>query len=151
MSKRAFHLGKNKLQLLIYFSAILLSAGVFLPLASFPVYGEASYYRIAEIEAWLVIGFALTGPALILGGREKFAILSPVAVWTVLLYPGLRSYYESSNDTVLKQLGNQLSSAMVDFASNLFLNISEYHWGGFVFLFALIIFSFSNVIYRIKV
>jgi len=143
-------LGKNKLQLLIYLSAILLSAGVFLPLASFPVYGEASYYRIAEIEAWLVIVFALTGPALILGGKEKLAILSPVAVWTVLLYPSLRSYFETTNDTVLKQLGNQLSSAMVDFASNLFLNINDFHWGGFVFLSALIVFSFSNVIYRIK-
>jgi hypothetical protein len=143
-------LGKNKLQLLIYLSAILLSAGVFLPLASFPVYGEANYYRIAEIEAWLVIVFALTGPALILGGREKFTILSPIAVWTVLLYPALRSYFESTNDTVLKQLGNQLSSAMVDFASNLFLNIGDFHWGGYFFLTALIVFSFSNVIYRIK-
>ena len=143
-------MNKNTLQLLIYLTAILLSVGVFLPLASFPVYGEASYYRIAEIEAWLVIVFAMTGPALILAGKGKLAILSPLAVWTVLFFPMLRSYFESTNDTVLNQLGNQLSSAMVEFASNLFLNISEYHWGGFVFLSALIMFTLSNVMYRLK-
>lgn len=141
---------KNTLQLLIYLSAILLSAGVFLPLATFPVYGDASYYRIAEIESWLVIGFAMTCPALILSGKEKSAILSPVAVWIVLLYPAIKSYLESTNDSVISQLGSQVSSAMADFASNLFLNISEYHWGGFIFLFALFTFTLSNVVYRIK-
>ncbi|MDC1528663.1 hypothetical protein N8600_06380 [Gammaproteobacteria bacterium] len=72
---------KHKLQLAIYLSGILLSGSVFLPLATFPVYGDASYYRIAEVEAWLVIVFSMVAPGLMLYGKEKLAILSPVAVW----------------------------------------------------------------------
>ncbi len=141
---------KHKLQFFIYLSAILLSGSVFLPLASFPVYGDASYYRIAEVEAWLVIVLTMAAPGFILYGRKRLAILSPIGVWGVLLYPTLRSSFESTNSSVLNQLGNSVTSAMSDFAANLFFNISDYHWGGFVFLFALVSFTAINGIYWIK-
>jgi len=143
-------MSKHKLQFFIYLSAILLSGSVFLPLASFPVYGDASYYRIAEVEAWLVIVFTMAAPGFILYGLQKLAILSPIGVWGVLFYPTLRSSIESTNSSVLNQLGNSITSAMSDFSANLFFNISDYHWGGFVFLFALVSFTAINCIYWIK-
>ncbi len=150
MAQQILIMSKHKLQLAIYLSAILFSGSVFLPLATFPVYGDASYYRIAEIEAWLVIVFSMTAPGFILYGKEKLAIISPVSVWGVLFYPNLRSALESKNNSLLNQLGSSVNSSMSDFAANLFFNISDYHWGGFVFLFGLLCFTASNFFYRIK-
>jgi len=141
---------KHKLQLAIYLSALLLSLAVFLPLTSFPVYGEVSYYRIAQMEARLVIVFALCAPAFILAGKGKWSILSPAAVLLVLLYPTLQSYTQSTNQSVLNQIGNDVTAAMVDFSADLFLNITEYHWGGFVFLFALLAFTLAGILFRLK-
>ena len=143
--------GKNQLQLIFYCSALLLSVSMFLPLTSFPVVGDVSYYRIAQTEAWIVIAFALASPALILGGKEKWAVLSVVGVWGVLLYPALESMLESTNDSVLGKLGNQVTSAMSDFAADLFLNITDFHWGGFVFLLALASFTLCGILYRIRI
>jgi len=141
---------KHQLQMAIYLFALLLSVSVTLPLTSFPVYGEVSYYRIAQLEAWLVIAFSLSAPALILGGKGKWSMLSPLGVWLVLFFPALRSYFESSSSTVLGRLGDDISTAMVDFTADFFLNITEFHWGGLVFLFALMLFTVSNLLYRLK-
>lgn len=141
---------KNQLQLTIYVSALLLATGVFLPLTSLPVVGEVSYYRIARIESWLVVAFALSAPALILGGKAKWAVLAPIGVWGVLLFPAIRSYFESTNQTALGKLGDQVTSAMVDFSADLFLNIAEFEWGGFIFILALFFFTLAGVIYRFR-
>jgi CBS-domain-containing membrane protein len=141
---------KNQLQLTIYVSALLLAMGVFLPLTSLPVAGDVSYYRIARVESWLVVVFALLAPALILGGKTRWAVLAPVGVWAVLLFPAIRSTFESANDTALSRLGNQVTSAMVDFSADLFLNIADFEWGGLVFILALFFFTLSGIIYRFK-
>ena len=141
---------RHQLQLALYIGALLLTVGLFLPLTSFPVYGEVSYYRIARYESWLIIGLALASPALILGGKEKWHFLSPLGIWLVILFPAIRSYFESSNQTVLGQLGSEISSAMVDFTADFFLNIADFHWGSLVFLFALFIFTTLSVIYAFK-
>ena len=143
-------MSKTNLQLAIYFSALTLTIGVFLPLTSFPVYGEVNYYRVARIESWLVIILALSSPGLILAGKEKWQFLSPIGIWLVLLFPAIRSYFETSNQTVLGQLGSELSSAMVEFSSDFFLNIAEFHWGGMVFLVALIVFTIAGAVYPFK-
>jgi len=143
-------MSKTKLQLVIYLSALLLTAGVFLPLTSFPVYGEVSYYRIARYESWGVIFLALSSPALILTGKEKWHFLSPLGIWLVLLFPAIRSYIESKNQTVLGQIGNELSNAMVEFTSDFFLNIADFHWGGIVFVIALFIFTCCSLVYAFK-
>ena len=141
---------KHRLQLVIYLSSLLLAAGLFLPLTSFPVYGEVSYYRIAQIESWLIIGFALGTPALILAGKEKWGILTVFCVWGVLLYPKAREIHEASSRTVLRRLGNELSSAMVEFSADFFLNIARFHWGGLMLVFALLAFTLSSIYYRWK-
>lgn len=142
---------KYKLQVLIYLSSLMLAAGLFLPLTSFPVYGVASYYRIAEIESWMIIAFTLIAPGLILAGKEKWSILSVLGVWGVLLYPAIRHHFQSSNDTVLNRMGSELTSAMVDFSADLFFNIAEFHWGGFVLLTGLLVFTSAGILYRINV
>ena len=141
---------KHKLQFLIYLSALLLSVSVFLPLTSFPVYGEVSYYRIARLESWLVIGFALSSPGLILAGKEKWSILSLLGVWSVLLFPAAREALQSSNASALERIGNNVTAAMSDFSTDLFLKIAEFHWGGFVFLAALLLFSSGSILYCFK-
>ncbi|MDG2175579.1 MAG: hypothetical protein P8M72_05555 [Gammaproteobacteria bacterium] len=141
---------RHKLQLLIYLSALLLSVSVFLPLTSFPVYGEVSYYRIAQLESWLVIGFALSSPGLILAGKEKWSIISLLGVWSVLLFPAAREALQSSNASTLERIGLEVTAAMSDFSTNLFLNMADFHWGGFVFLAALLLYTSGSILYFIK-
>jgi len=66
----------------------------------------------------------------------------------VLLFPALRDFLRSRNASSLQQLGNGVSSAMADFTADLFLNITDFHWGGLVFLLALLAFTLSSVLYQ---
>jgi len=90
-------MNRNTLQVAIYLSALGLSVGMFLPLTSFPVYGEVSYNRIAPIEAVLVVVLALAAPALILAGLGRASIVSPVGVWLVLLFPAIEAVLRDRN------------------------------------------------------
>jgi hypothetical protein len=141
---------KPKLQLAIYLSALLLAISVFLPLTSFPVYGEVSYYRIARVESYLVVALALVAPALILVGRERFSVFCLAGVWLVLLFPTLQDMLSAHNNNALQQLGDGVTSAMADFSADLFLNIAEFHWGGFAFLTALLVFTVASTLYQVK-
>jgi hypothetical protein len=141
---------RYKLQLLIYLSALLLSVSVFLPLTSVPIEGQVSYYRVAQLESWLVIGFALSSPGLILAGKEKWNILSLLGVWSVLLFPAAKDALQSSNASTPERIGNDVSAAMSDFSTNLFLNMADFHWGGFVFFAALILFTSGSIRYFFK-
>lgn len=141
---------RYRLQLMIYLSALLLALGVFLPLTSMPVIGEVSYFRAANVEACLVVIFALCAPALMLSGKQRLCLLPVIGVWGVLLFPALRDALRSRNASSLQQLGNGVSSAMSDFTADLFLNIADFHWGGLVFLLALLAFTLSSVLYQLK-
>ena len=138
---------RHKLQLLIYLSALLLSVSVFLPLTSFPIYGEVSYYRVAQLESWLVIFFALSSPGLILAGKGQWNLFSLLSIWSVLLFPAIREALQSTNSATLGRFGNEVSAAMSDFSTNLFLNMADFHWGGYVFLVALVLFTSSSIFY----
>lgn len=141
---------RHRLQLAIYLSALGLAVSVFLPLTSFPVYGEVSYYRIARVEAWLVVTFALAAPAVILAGRERLCLVCPLAVWIVLLFPALEDAMRARNNNALQHLGDGVTSAMADFSADLFLNIAEFNWGGFAFLLALLVFTFATLAYQFR-
>ena len=142
---------KNKLNAAIYVSTILLITGVFLPLASLPVYGDITYNKIAEMESYLVILFALSAPVLLFAGKPKLVIFSPVGVWLVLLFPALKSLFKAEEEkSFLGEIANKATSVMQDFAKDLFLNITDFSWGGFVFLLGLIIFTISCLIRSFK-
>jgi len=141
---------RHQLQLLIYLSALALAAGVFLPLTSFPVYGEVSYYRVAKVEAWLVVILALSGPAMMLTGRKRLSILGCIGVWLVLLYPALRDLLNERNRGAIRRLGDGMTQAMADFSADLFLNITEFEWGGLLLIVALLVFSASSIVYQFR-
>jgi hypothetical protein len=141
---------RYRLQIIIYLSALLLALGVFLPLTTMPLIGEVSYFRGANVEACLVVIFALCAPALMLSGKQRLCLLPVIGVWGVLLFPAFRDFLRSRNASSLQQLGNGVSSAMADFTADLFLNITDFHWGGLVFLLALLAFTLSSVLYQWK-
>jgi len=143
-------MNRNTLQVAIYLSALGLSVGMFLPLTSFPVYGEVSYNRIAPIEAVLVVVLALAAPALILAGLGRASIISPVGVWLVLLFPAIEAVLRDRNSNALQQLGDGVTSAMIDFSTDLFMNIAEFHWGGLVFLVSLLVFTLAALLYLVR-
>ncbi|NNE38844.1 MAG: hypothetical protein HKN08_11110 [Gammaproteobacteria bacterium] len=142
---------QNTLNGAIYLSAILLIVGVFLPLASLPIYGNITYNRIAEIESYLVILFTLSAPILLFLGKPKSVILSPISVWAVLLFPALKNIFNAEEERgFFAELGDKAASVMQDFAAELFLNITDFNWGGYVFLLGLIVFTISCLIRCIK-
>lgn len=141
---------KKNLELAVYISAILLAIGVFLPITELPIYGEVSYNKISSIESYLVVLFALSGPAFIFLNKIKLLKLSPIGAWLVLLFPAIKSLFKSSDSSFFGEISGKASSAMQDFAGDLFLNIFEFSWGGFVFLIGLIVFTISSVTRSIK-
>lgn len=143
-------MNKHQLQLLIYLSALLLSASVFFPLVQVPVYGVVSYYRAAEVESCLIIFFALSAPALILIGKNRWCFICAIGIWGVLLFPAIKSHIESKTSSTLQQAGNQFASAMQSIRTDFFLDITEFSWGGFVFLLALLLFTASSIRYQFK-
>ncbi len=145
------HLRNNKLNNAIYISAILLIAGVFLPLASLPVYGDITYNRIAEVESYLVILFAITAPILLIISKPKLLFISPTGVWVVLLFPAIKSIFKTEEQRgFFGELADKATSVMQDFAADLFMNITDFSWGGYVFLLGLVIFTVSCLVRSVK-
>ena len=81
----------DKNQRLAYLGALLFIAGAFLPLASIPVVGDISYYRVDNMSAIIAVLLAAAAPVLIIMKKEKLTVLSPIAVWIVLLWPALKN------------------------------------------------------------
>ncbi len=134
----------------LYISALLLAVGVFLPLTILPIYGEATYHRVAEMESYIVIALAISAPLFLVAGQPKLIKFSVIGIWITLLFPALKSLFESSDGGFFGELGDKASSAMNDFAADLFLNITDFHWGGIVFLLGLVFFTASGLLKSLK-
>ncbi len=143
-------MAKKNLELAVYISAAMLAIGVFLPLTELPVYGGVSYNKISSIESYLVVLLALSGPIFIFLDKIKLLKISPIGAWLVLLFPAIKSLFKSGDSSFFGETVSKASSVMQDFAGNLFLNIFDFSWGGFVFLIGLIVFSISSVIRSVK-
>jgi len=141
---------KKKIEFIIYISAILLAVGVFLPLTTLPIYGDVTYNRISEVESYLVILFAVSAPVFLITGKYKLIKLSPVAVWITLLFPAIKELFKSSDSGFFGKLSDRATSAMSDFATDLFLNIADFSWGGYIFLLGLLVFTASCMLRPLK-
>jgi len=141
---------KKNLELAVYISAVMLAIGAFLPLTELPVYGGVSYNKISSIESYLVVLLALSGPTFIFLDKVKLLKFPPIGAWLVLLFPAIKSLFKSGDSSFFAETVSKASSVMQDFAGNLFLNIFDFSWGGFIFLIGLIVFSISSVIRSVK-
>jgi len=133
---------KMDLNLAVYLSAAMLALGVFLPLTSIPIYGDVSYYRIAKVETFLVVIFALSAPVLLQIKQVKWLFVSPVGVWLVLLFPAIKSALTPKGSKgMLSSISDSASGVMGEFAGRLFLNIADFKWGGLIFIAGLLLFT----------
>ena len=140
----------KNLELTIYISAAMLAIGVFLPLTEIPAYGEVSYNKISPIESYLVVLCTLSGPAFVFLDKIKLLKFSPLGAWLVLLFPAIKSLFKSDDKSLLGEAIGEASAVMQDFAGDLFLNIFEFGWGGFVFLIGLIVFSVTSAMRSVR-
>lgn len=140
----------KNLELSVYISAALLAIGVFLPITELPIYGEVSYNDIAPFESYLVILLALSAASLLFKNKIALLRFAPIGVWLVLLFPAIKGLFESDDSGFFGEIGNDIASVMQDFAGDLFLNIAEFSWGGFVFLIGLLVFTASSVMRSVK-
>ena len=139
------------LQLGIYLSAITVAVGVFLPITSLPLYGDVSYNRIASIQSYIVIAFALTAPALLFLNRSGQVLIVVAGIWLTLLFPTIKSQLPLGNQNFVSELATSAGSAMTDFAADLLLNVADFSWGGFVFLLGLIAITICSLLLVFKV
>jgi hypothetical protein len=135
---------KNNLESAVYVSAVAVAMGVFLPLTHLPIYGDVTYYRIAHLEALLVVLFALAAPAMLYVKKNKLLWLAPAAICLTLLFPAIKGLLSpKGKGGVFGQLGDSASSAMGEFATNIFMNIADFSWGGVIFILGLLALSVS--------
>jgi ABC-type enterochelin transport system permease subunit len=138
---------KNKrLELVFYISAFLLAVGVFLPLTKLPILGEVTYNRVAEIESFLVIGFAILGVVFLQIKKHRFIPIAVAGVWLAMLFQTVRGLLQPKDTSLVGQMTSKATSALVEFGSEFFLNIFEFSWGGFVLLIGLLGFTCTGVV-----
>ncbi len=135
---------------MLYASAMLLVVGVFLPLTTFAIIGDVSYNRVAEMESYVVILFAISAPALLFIKQQKLIFASIMGVWITLLLPAIQSLVKPEDSSMLGKLSSKASGVMQEYATNWFLNIFEFSWGGFVFLAGLILFTITGIMRALK-
>jgi hypothetical protein len=68
----------------------------------------------------------------------------------VLFSPALQEMLSARNNNALQQFGDGVTSAMADFSTDLFLNITEFNWGGYAFLTALLVFTAASALYQLR-
>lgn len=142
---------KFDLSMAVYVSAVMLALGVFLPLTNIPIYGDVSYHRIAKIEAYLVMVFALAAPVMLFLKQTKRLFFAPVGVWVVLLFPAIKSALTPQGSKgMFSGITDGASSVMGEFAARLFLNIANFEWGGLIFITGLLVFTVACVLKALK-
>ncbi len=141
---------KKNIELAIYISAILLAVGVFLPLTKLPIYGSVTYNKIASFESYLVILFAIVGPVLLLMGKVRELKFASIGIWVTLFFPTIKGLFKSDSGGFFSRVGDKASSVMQEFAGDLFLNIFEFSWGGFIFILALLVYTASTILRSLK-
>jgi hypothetical protein len=136
--------------MLLYVSAVMLAVGVFLPITSMAVVGDVSYNRIAEIESYIVILLAISGPAFLFIKQHKFILASVIGVWVTLLFPALEGLFQKTDTSLMGKISSKASGAMQEFASELFLNVFQFSWGGYIFLIGLLLFTAVGILRSMK-
>jgi len=129
-------MNNKQLDIWVYLTGILVAFSVLLPITSLPILGEVSYHLIAEREANIVIAFCLVTPIFLLLGKSKLVILPLAGVWITLLFPAIEQLL-ISDEGFFSQATEQANRIMQEFAADLFMNVTEFSWGGYVFLAAL--------------
>lgn len=129
-------MNNQQLDVWVYVSGIMVAFSVLLPIASLPVLGEVSYHLIAEFEANIVIACCLIVPIFLLLGKSRLVILPLIGVWATLLFPAIQQLLKS-DEGFFSQATGQANRITQEFAADLFMNVTEFSWGGYVFLAAL--------------
>ena len=138
-------MNNKQLDVWVYLTGILVAFSVWLPLASLPVIGEVSYHLIAEREANIVIAFCLLTPVLLLLGKSRLVILPLTCMWITLIFPAIKQFIKS-DEGFLSQTTGQANRIMQEFSTDLFIHVTEFSWGGYVFLSALVGFTITCVL-----
>jgi len=138
----------DKIHQITYLGALLFIVGVFLPLASIPVVGDISYYRVDSMSAIIAVIIVISALVLIHLKKEALTFVSAIAVWLVLLWPAIKNMGGGSDDSggMLGDLVGKATDPLTNFASDLFMNINEFSWGGFIFLIGLVVFTVGCII-----
>jgi hypothetical protein len=138
-------MNNKKLDVWVYLTGILVAFSVLLPITSLPVMGEVSYLQVAEREANIIIAFCLVNPLFLLLGKSRLVILPLTGVWVALLFPAIKQLLKR-DEGVFSQATGQVNRITQEFAADLFMNVTEFSWGGYVFLVALVGFTITCVL-----
>ena len=138
-------MNNKKLDVWVYLTGILVAFSVLLPITSLPVMGEVSYLQVAEREANIIIAFCLVNPLFLLIGKSRLVILPLTGVLVALLFPAIKQLLKR-DEGVFSQATGQVNRITQEFAADLFMNVTEFSWGGYVFLVALVGFTITCVL-----
>ena len=138
-------MNNKELDVWVYLTGILVAFSVLLPITSLPVMGEVSYLQVAEREANIIIAFCLVNPLFLLLGKSRLVILPLTGVWVTLLFPAIKQLLKR-DEGVFSQATGQVNRITQEFAADLFMNVTEFSWGGYVFLVALVGFTITCVL-----
>ena len=130
----------------------MVAVGVFLSLASIPIYGDITYNRIASLESYIVIFLAVTVVILIIMRKAKMSILPVTGIWLTLLFPAIKDLFKQQEDKgIFSELASNVTDPLKDFAVNFITNITNFSWGGYVFIVGLFVLTLSSILLVMKI
>lgn len=138
-------MAQNRNHLLTYVGAVMVIVGAFAPLVTLPAIGAVSYYDAANPEVFLLILFAALGPVFIIMQRTALTAVSPVGVWLVLLWPVIQGLTSERDEGLIGRATRAVTDPLETYAANLFTNVTELSWGGFVLLVGAVILAVGGI------
>ncbi len=130
--------------------AILITIGAFAPMIALSRLGTVSYAD-ASNGVYLLLLAAIAAAALIVVKLEKFSPYAVLATWVILLWPVLKnigSGGQKDDGGLLGKIGKAtktVTDPLTDVTARFFTNITNFEWGGYVFLIGLIALTAGGV------
>lgn len=135
-----------KSRTLLVLSSGAAAYGVFLPLATVPVYGEVTYRDAYPVAWYFVVAFALAAPALLLAKKRRLTVLASIGLWCTLLWQKIEERLFAEEPGVFESMVDAAASPVEETAADFVLDISTFEWGGLLFLGACVVHALSSIV-----
>jgi hypothetical protein len=135
-------------QILGIVGAVLLIAGIFMPLVKIPILGGVSFYDNNQAEAIIVIALAVISMVFIVVKRYSLLAYSNIAMIVVMLSAGIQIARRmmSAKSTAQKLIGEKLTEKITGKA----MEHVHYQWGVAILILGLILIILCAMLGRKK-